>query len=117
MKKINVDLTKITKNQKIRFITGITLVTQAIVFAVLCVILWGKKRSLAKVFASVAALGGLSGVLLLMKCKKKPCTDKELTEEEDVFGDGFDEDDVFCNFENEDEDCCCGDEAEAGSEA
>ena len=79
----------------------------------------GKKRSLAKVFAAAAAVGGVSGAYLLLKGAKKPCCNKEqpAEDEEDLFGDGFDEDDVFCNFENEDEDCCCGDETEAGSEA
>lgn len=119
MKKINLDLTKVTKNQKVRFISGITLITQSIVFIVLCIALWGKKRSLAKVFAAAAAVGGVSGAYLLLKGVKKPCCNKEqpAEDEEDLFGDGFDEDDVFCNFENEDEDCCCGDETEAGSEA
>ena len=116
MKKFNVDfnaeLKKIRENENIRFISGVTLIAQGVAFGVLSLILWGKKRSLAKAFAAVAAVGSISGALLLVFGKKKCCCSCELDdkcdEDDDIFGDSFNEDDVFCNFENDD-DCCCGD--------
>ena len=115
MKNFNVDLKSdlknITENENVRFISGITLIAQGVAFGVLSLILWGKKRSLAKAFAAVAAVGSISGALLLIFGKKKCCCeqpDDKCDEEDDIFGDSFNEDDVFCNFENDD-DCCCGD--------
>ena len=116
MKKVNAELQKITGNEKVCFISGIALVVQSLAFAVLSMVLWGKKRSLAKSFAAAAAAGGVTGALLLVFGKKKcDCRDEECGEgeDEDLFGDSLDEEDVFCNFENEDEDCCCGDCEEA----
>lgn len=107
MKKI--ELKKVAGNEKVCVISGISLIAQALVFGVLSLVLWGKKRSLAKAFAAVAAVGGIGGVLLLAFRKKKADVDENDEEEEDLFDDSFDEDDVFCNFENEDGDCCCGD--------
>ena len=111
MKKLDLELKKVTENEKIRLIAGITLIAQAAAFGLLCLILWGKKRSLAKAFGAAAAVGGISGAFLLLIGKKKccPCREEEQPEEDDdFFGDSFDEDDVFCNFETDDDDCCCG---------
>ncbi|MBQ6043622.1 MAG: hypothetical protein IJK33_01450 [Clostridia bacterium] len=108
--KIKEELPKIENEEKIGLIAGISLIVQSAVFTVLSIVLWGKKRTLAKTFAAVAAVSGVIGALLVVFGKKKNCRPEEEhdEEDEDLFGESFDEDDVFCNFENEGEDCCCG---------
>ena len=108
--KIKEELPKIENEEKIGLIAGVSLIAQSAVFGVLSIALWGKKRALAKIFAAAAAVGGVIGALLVVFGKKKcACEEKEHEEEDDdLFGESFDEDDVFCNFENEGDDCCCG---------
>ena len=95
--------------KKIRPILGISLLVQSITFLVLCLINLEKKKNLAKVFGVFSALGGISGVALLVyeyRSRKKA----KLAEEDlyDEFYEDFDEfddfdvseDDLLCSFED-----------------
>ena len=89
--------------KKAKIIVGICLVIQAAAFFLLFLIYMNKKRSLANAFAAVAAVGGTAGALLLIQAKKEAknrgqCLDEEPGE--DDFEDTFNEDDIFCDFEN-----------------
>lgn len=94
--------------KKSKLILAICLVIHSVSFFVLFLLYWNKKRSLAKTFAAISAAGGIAGALLIYKDRKN--LKKEMTElgeelaeeEEDFFGSGFDEDEVFCDFEKED---------------
>lgn len=95
--------------KKSKLILAICLVIHSVSFFVLFLLYWNKKRSLAKTFAAISAAGGLAGAYLLYKDRKSLKADmtelgEELAEEEeDFFENGFDEDEVFCDFEKEDD--------------
>ena len=95
--------------KKSKLILAICLVIHSVSFFVLFLLYWNKKRSLAKTFAAISAAGGLAGAYLLYKDRKNLKADmtelgEELAEEEeDFFENGFDEDEVFCDFEKEDD--------------
>lgn len=101
--------------KKSKLIIAICLVIHSVSFFILFLLYWNKKRSLAKAFAAISAAGGIAGAYLLYRDRKNLKADmtelgEELAEEEeDFFGNSFDEDEVYCNFEKEDED---GEEAE-----
>ena len=91
------------KNKKTKFIAGICLIIQAVAFFLLFLIYMNKKRSLANAFAAVAAVGGVAGAALLFSAKEEAKKHSEAIEdspEEDDFEAAFDEDDIFCAFED-----------------
>jgi hypothetical protein len=91
--------------KKAKTVVGICLVIQAAAFFVLFLIYWNKKKSLANAFAAIAAVGGTAGALLLIQAKKEAKQKSDALAEEgedDNFENSFDEDDIFCDFENSD---------------
>lgn len=94
--------------KKSKLILAICLCIHSVSFFVLFLLYWNKKRSLAKAFAAISAAGGLAGAYLLYKDRNNLKADMTelgeelIEEEEDFFGSGFDEDEVFCDFEKED---------------
>ncbi len=94
--------------KKIRPILGVSLLVQSITFLVLCLINLEKKKNLAKVFGVFSALGGITGVALLIyeyKARKQAkLADDELYDEFYEDFDEFDdfdvsEDELLCSFE------------------
>jgi hypothetical protein len=74
--------------KKSRFVVAVTLLVQSLTFFVLFCVLWGKKKSLAGAFLSVAAMGGATGAYLIMQMKK------EIAETSVEFDDDFEVDEV-----------------------
>lgn len=57
--------------KKSKLILAVSLLAQSFSFLLMFCILWGKKKSLANAFLTVAAMGGATGALLLAKMKKE----------------------------------------------
>ena len=95
------------KNTKL--VLGISLMIQSVAFLVVAMLLWGKKKSLAKAFAAVSAAGGVAGAFCLVAAGKEyknggsdgfdGCCE---CDGEYFDGDDFDDDDIICNFEDTD---------------
>lgn len=111
--------------KKVRFYAAITLLVQSLSFAIIFIILYNKKRSLAKTFAALSAVGGLAGAyLLLRELKEKEKRDRILAMDAccDMSDDDFLEDenaddiaveDINCTFEDESEEKESSEEDEA----
>lgn len=94
-------------NKKVKFTVAVSMLVQAVSFVVVFFILAGKKKSLAKAFLAMAAVGGVAGTGLMISYLKD---EKESLEFDDDFL--FDEwDDCDCD-ECECFDCECDDESE-----
>ena len=68
-------------SKKTAFYAGITLVIQSISFAVLFLLLYSKKRSLAAVLLALSAVGGVAGGYLLYKHSKSVKEEEDLISE------------------------------------
>lgn len=92
--------------KKTKFFIGIALTVQAITFFILFLIYWGKKKSLAKAFAGIAAAGGIAGAFFLITSRDGSCSCSYDEDYDDYYDDDFDDEDliddeIFCDFEDE----------------
>lgn len=99
--------------KKIKLYAGITLIVQSIFMAVVFIMLYSKKKSLAKTFAALAAAGGVAGAYLLISEAKDNCRRARMMAmdaccdmtDEDFAEDEIADEDISCCYE--DEHCCC----------
>lgn len=97
--------------KKLRPILGISLLVQSVTFFVLCLVNLEKKKNLAKAFGFFSALGGITGITLLVveyrNRKKAKLAEEDLYDEFYEDFDDFDdfedydvsEDELLCSFE------------------
>lgn len=95
--------------KNIKPILGISLIVQSLTFFVLALVNVEKKKNLAKAFAVMSAVSGLSGGALLYaeysNRKKLIEAEDDMFEDFDEFLEDYDdidvcEDDILCSFEN-----------------
>jgi hypothetical protein len=97
--------------KKLRPILGISLLVQSVTFFILYLVNVEKKKNLARAFATFAAIGGISGGILLYseykerKMLNEPIPDEDFYENFDEFLADLDdadinEDVIDCAFEN-----------------
>ena len=91
--------------KKLKPILGISLIVQSISFLILCLLNLEKKKSLATVFGVFSALGGMTGIALLVSHYKNKKAEADLLEDDDdfYFDEEFEEefpeiDDIECSF-------------------
>ncbi|HBL85326.1 MAG: hypothetical protein A2Y17_03765 [Clostridiales bacterium GWF2_38_85] len=95
--------------KKFRFYAAISLIVQSISFAIIFLVLYNKKRSLAKTFAALSVVGGIAGAwLLICESQEKAKRDRMLAmdaccdmSDEDFMEDDVTEEDINCTFEEE----------------
>jgi len=96
--------------KKLRFYAAVTLIVQSISFLIVFIMLYNKKKSLAKTFAALSVAGGVAGAYLLV-CEAKEKARRERMLAMDACCDMSDEDflddttsevseeDISCTFE------------------
>ena len=95
--------------KKLRFYAAISLIVQSISFQIIFLILYNKKRSLAKTFMAMSAVGGIAGAyLLICETKEKAKRERMLAmdaccdmSDEDFMEDDVTEEEINCTFEDE----------------
>ncbi len=92
--------------KKGKLIAGLCLVAQSLLFFVLFLVYWNRSKSLSRTLAVFAAVGGVSGALLIINEMKNKAYEDEFDEDfEDWDGDFGDEledsfdGEVSCSFE------------------
>ena len=87
--------------KKTKLVLGIIFVAQAISFIVLFFALYGKKKNFANTLIALAAAGSVAGGWLLLSAYKDSASNKkaltmdaccDFSEDDDLFGEDFDED-------------------------
>ena len=97
--------------KKLRFYAAVTLIVQSVSFAIIFIMLYNKKRSLAKTFAALSVAGGIAGgYLLVCEAKEKARRERMLAmdaccdmSDEDFLDDtttDVSEEDINCTFED-----------------
>lgn len=99
--------------KKFRFYAAVTLLVQSISFAIVFIVLYNKKKSLAKTFAALSVVGGIAGAWLLVReIKEKEKRDRMLAmdaccdmSDEDFLDDDTSDDitvdEINCTFEED----------------
>ncbi|MBQ8551847.1 MAG: hypothetical protein IJ428_03430 [Clostridia bacterium] len=90
--------------KKTKFYVGITLIVQAVSFAALFIALCRKKRSVANAILAIAAIGGITGAVLLYLDSKDELKRRKIIAARDACCaedlDGYDD---LYDFDTEDE--------------